>query len=213
MVANMNIPLKCRCGSIRGLAKDVTANPSNRLICMCDDCQAYAHHLGCANRVLDRHGGTDIFQTTPSRIEITDGHEHLRLLRLTPKGLLRWYAGCCKTPIANTAGAAWVPFVGVVHTFMDHSAGPSRDEALGPVIASIHGRFAVGGLPHGAYARAPARLILRFLRFFATGIATRGHSPSPFFVHRSSKPIVEASVLSASEREALRSRCGPNATP
>jgi hypothetical protein len=34
-------------------------------------------------------------------------------LRLTPNGLYRWYASCCKTPLGNTLGPA-IPFVGIV---------------------------------------------------------------------------------------------------
>ncbi len=42
-------------------------------------------------------------------------------MRLTPMGLLRWYAGCCNTPIGNMVSAR-VPFIGIVHMFMGDSA-------------------------------------------------------------------------------------------
>ena len=203
---DVDIPLKCRCGSVRGVAKQIVPSQGNRLVCMCDDCQAFAHHLGAAERVLDPHGGTDIFQTTPSRVSISEGIEHLACLRLSPKGLMRWYAKCCNTPIANTMASPRVPFAGVVHTFMDHT-GTSRDEALGPILARIQGRFAVGAVPEGAHRRAPMGIIFRTIRLLGGGFIRGTHRPSPFF-DSSGNPVIDATVLSASEREKLRTLCG-----
>jgi hypothetical protein len=44
---------------------------------------------------------------------------HLRLMRLSEKGLLRWYAGCCDTPLFNTMATPKVPFVGVLTDRLD----------------------------------------------------------------------------------------------
>ena len=108
------VPLKCSCGSVQGVARDVSPKTGNRLVCMCDDCQAYAHHLGRAEHILDRNGGTEVFQLTPSQLTLTEGREHLRCLRLKEKGLMRWYAGCCNTPVANTLASPgmdrWIDF-------------------------------------------------------------------------------------------------------
>ncbi len=52
--------------------------------------------------VLDERGGSQIIQVPPKNLTFTQGREVLASMRLTEKGLLRWYAGCCNTPIGNT---------------------------------------------------------------------------------------------------------------
>lgn len=197
----MDIPLSCRCGAVRGVARGV-AN-GIRVVCHCDDCQAYAHALERPD-VLDRYGGTDVFQMAPSQLTLSQGSEHVRCLRLSEKGLLRWYAGCCATPMGNTLPAARVPFVGVVHTFMDHAGhGVTRDDALGPPREFIQGRFAVGGVPPHAQARATVSLMARSAWFLLRGFLAGAHRPSPFF-DAEGKPVVTPRVLSVAERAALR---------
>jgi hypothetical protein len=91
----------------------------------------FARFLGRTD-VLDPAGGTDIFQMPPARIRLTAGTDALRCLRLSDN-VLRWYADCCRTPIANTAAGPRFPLAAVIHSFMDHEAsGRSRDEVLGP---------------------------------------------------------------------------------
>src|SRR5690349_6609340 len=130
---SVDIALKCKCGKLAGMARKVTPAGGNRIICMCDDCQAFAKFLGCSE-VLDAHGGTDIFQLRPSQLTFTQGKQQLRCIKLKEKGMLRWYADCCKTPVANMMASAKVPFVGMPWVIMDHAqSGMSRDQALGPV--------------------------------------------------------------------------------
>jgi len=132
----VDIPLRCSCGRVRGLAKDVSAERGNRLVCMCNDCQAYAHWLGQADTLLDEYGGTDVYPLTPSQMTFTAGADQIRCLRLTPRGLLRWHTECCKTPVGNTLASARVPFVGVPLLCMDHLGdGWPRESILGPVRA------------------------------------------------------------------------------
>ncbi len=200
-----DIPLRCTCGDVRGVAKDVSGKRGNRLICMCDDCQAYAHWLGRAGELLDAHGGTDIFQMTPQQLKITEGTDKIRCLRLTPKGLLRWHTDCCKTPVGNTLSSAKVAFVGIPHLFMDHGGdNPSRDDSLGPIRAKIQGRFCKGEMPADAFARAPIGLILRFIKQLARGWLRGTQSPSPFFDATTGKPVASATVLTRDQRAQLR---------
>src|SRR5713226_4481912 len=117
----MNVQLKCNCGALRGVASGISKSSGNRIVFMCDDCQAYAHFLGRAKEILDDNGGTDVFPVTPSNLKITHGIENLKCLRLTDKGMIRWYAGCCKTPIANSMPSPRAPFAGVIHTIMNHA--------------------------------------------------------------------------------------------
>lgn len=200
-----DVPLRCRCGHVRGVATEVSSATGNRLVCYCDDCQAFARFLAHPG-VMDAEGGTDIFQVAPSRVTITDGAESLRCMRLSEKGLLRWYTVCCKTPVGNTLSAR-VPFVGLIHSFMDHAAdGRTRDYVLGRPIGFIHGRFALGGLPPHAHRTASLGVIARCARvMLGWWIAGRG-TPSPFFDPQTHAPRVEPRVLRAEEREALRAQ-------
>ena len=196
-----DLPLQCSCGSVQGVVTDISPQNGNRLVCMCDDCQAYAHCLKQAEKILDANGGTEIFQVTPSQIKITQGQEHIRCVRLTKNGLMRWYASCCNTPVANTVASAKVPFVGVPHTFMDTE---TRDHAFGPVIAKIHGRFGKREVPADVHPRAPVSFILRCLRIFLKAWLKGKHKPSPFFDPQTGKPLITPRVLSPTEREELR---------
>src|SRR5215204_4669214 len=93
--------LRCRCGEVHGSVTNAAPGAVNRVVCYCDDCQAFLHHLGCAE-LLDASGGTDIVQVAPAALAFDRGAERIAGLRLTPKGLYRWYADCCKTPLGNT---------------------------------------------------------------------------------------------------------------
>ena len=106
----MAIPLRCECGQVRG---EVDASRSYvRVTCHCRDCQAYARVLGKAG-LMDANGGTDIVPMAPAGILILEGMARVACMSLGPKGLLRWYSACCRTPLANTARAASLPYVGV----------------------------------------------------------------------------------------------------
>jgi len=111
------IPLKCQCGAVTGEVRNVTPKYGSRLVCHCSSCQAFANHIGAGEPTLDAQGGSDIYQTNPAQITFDTGAEHLKCLRLTPKGTIRWYTGCCQTPIGNTVSVKF-PFIGMITTIM-----------------------------------------------------------------------------------------------
>src|SRR5687768_2786647 len=126
-----DIPLRCACGKIRGMAKGVSPSTGTRCVCYCHDCQAFARFLG-REGILDQWGGTDIWQMSPGHLTVEIEGDALKCVRLSDQGMHRWYCGECKMPVANTL-TPLIPFVGLVQPFMDHaSSGVSRDEALGP---------------------------------------------------------------------------------
>ena len=57
----LDLPLRCKCGHVRGVAVDVSPSTGFRFVCYCGDCQAFARFLRRTD-VLDAAGGTDIFQ-------------------------------------------------------------------------------------------------------------------------------------------------------
>jgi hypothetical protein len=115
--------------------------------------------------------------------------------------VLRWYAGCCNTPVTNTMASAKVPFTGMVAAFVDPAE--NRDAALGPIIVRAFGKFAKGGIPAGAHAKAPLSYILRSLRIFTAAWLGGRHAPTSLF-DAAGKPVVEPRVLSKDERGQLR---------
>jgi hypothetical protein len=197
-----DLPLRCRCGRVRGFASGVSPSAGLRFVCYCKDCQAFARYLERPD-VLDAAGGTDIFQMPPARMKLTAGEDALKCVSLSDRGVLRWYADCCRTPIANTATRPQFPVVGTIHCFMDHEAdGRSRDEVLGPPVCRLFERSAAGPLP----ANGPAPSFAVFARRSSKllGWWLRGLSrPTPFFDDRTKAPRAVPRVLAASERAAL----------
>jgi hypothetical protein len=180
------------CGQIQGIATAIHPKTGTRVICYCDDCQSFAHYLGRGQDILNQWGGTDIYQLAPSQITITQGQEHLQSLRLRPKGLLRWYAACCQTPLANTVSAAF-PLIGLIHGFIP--ATPERESALGPVMAIAHKQYATSRIPASHLPPLSARryLVKIMMKMTLWKLSGKGR-PSPFFDH-SGQPIVAPEIV------------------
>ena len=202
-----NLKLRCDCGTLQGVVSDVAPSAGSHVICYCEDCQAFAHYLNRSGQVLNKNGGSDIFQMSQGRITITSGSEHLACMRLTPKGLLRWYASCCNAPIGNTMASSALPFTGMVTTCMTAVDDASSFEPLGPVIAHVYRKFAKGNPKDIAPDRMAMPLV--FLRAMALLLRwkLRGDSKrSAFFDAASGKPKASPQVLSDTKRAALRSK-------
>lgn len=180
--------LGCRCGAMAWTI--ATDAPGTHVECYCADCQTYARHLG-ADDWLDPAGGTEVFQTLPHHLAFTRGAGHLRALRLGPKGLMRWYAGCCGTPVANTLASPAFPFLGAV-------LRPGQP-GFGPVVAQANTAAARHPVRPRGIVRAVGGLLLRAA---AARIFGRGR-PNPFFTEAGT-PVVAPHVLTLAERNAAR---------
>ncbi len=203
------VPLKCSCGKIRGVIDPASPSVGRRVVCMCADCQTYARWLGKEDEILDESGGTDVYQTTPARIRIDEGREHIRCVRLSPKGPYRFYAGCCRTPLANQAAAAGMAFSGVLHPFMDHEgAGVSRDEAIGPIRSRIQAKHATGPAPEGSHNEINKLSLVGMAAGLLWDRVKGEHVPNAFR-NDDGTPLVEPEILSKDERSRLRAECGP----
>ena len=175
------------------------------MVCYCDDCQAYAHRLGRAD-LLDAHGGSDIVQVAPASLSFDRGADRLVGLRLSPKGLYRWYASCCNTPLGNTLGPG-LPFVGIVAQAFD-MAGRRADEVFGRPAAASMVKFAVGGAPQGLPAISVRQLLRALGRVAGWRIGGKTW-PHPYFDRATRLPSPPLTVLTREERAALRPLCGP----
>lgn len=203
MADTFDLPLRCRCGAVRGIARDALPSKINHCFCYCDDCQAFAHYLGRADDVLDAHGGTEITQMSQASIRFTAGVEAIAAVRLSPNGMIRWYASCCRTPIGNTMATTLMPFVGVIKAIIDAPAaqlGPVRGRGFAKSARGGRAAVPTDGLPGIVMI---ARVLAKVLRWRLRG----DHERSPLFDAASGKPLVEPRVLDEAEREDLRRRC------
>lgn len=184
------INLKCSCGKIQGRTENVNSTTGTRIVCCCDDCQSFAQYLGQESHILDQYGGTDIFQMPISHLKITKGNDQIACMRISSKGLYRWYANCCNTPLGNTMGSG-APFIGVIHNFMDNTS--TRDIDLGENRGYVQTKFAKEQVPEnqqgssfGMNLRSLSKLIVWKLR----GL----NRPSVFF-NENGQPIAEPNIL------------------
>ena len=188
--------MRCNCGDLEGVARGLSPDAGLRVVCYCDDCQAFAHHLGCADHVLDSSGGTEIFQLSPARLQFQTGA--LACLRLTPGGMIRWYAPCCSAPIGNTFATGRLPFVGLITSILDTDEPP-----LGPVLARVQVKFATGEVTGKTFPQAPPRLVAKLMGRIAIGSVRGEQRRSPFFDRQSLEPVVPPHVLTTVERASL----------
>lgn len=194
----MNHPLQCTCGTLKGFV----SHPErvNRVVCYCTDCQAFAHFLGSEGEILDANGGTDVIQTVPANVTFTEGQQVLACIRLTEKGLVRWYAKCCNTPLGNTLADYRISFIGLIHTCLKD---PNRtlDESFGPV--------RIWSFTKGAKTPVKSRPIammagmLRIMSMLIRACISGDYKRTPLFVPHTGAPVAAPKILSPSERAAL----------
>ncbi|MBN9429025.1 MAG: hypothetical protein J0H09_21200 [Burkholderiales bacterium] len=217
-------PLRCRCGALQGVLQ--VSRSATRALCYCADCQAYARHLGSVARhdteaaarahgaaivndgILDGAGGTEVVATHPRYLRFTMGTDALACLSLSPRGLLRWYAQCCRTPIGNTARNQRLAYVGLVHVCLGDEA--ARQASFGAVRMAVNTQSAHGTVPRfGPGSRAVALFNLAGSLLGAR--LSSSYRQTPFFDAASHAPVRTPYVLSKAERErAYRDAAAPN---
>jgi Family of unknown function (DUF6151) len=194
----MNCKLKCTCGTVQGTL-DLTGGV-NRVICYCRDCQAFAHYLDRAASYLNEHGGSDIVQTSPYRLTFTAGMEQLRSVRLKPDGMLRWYTGCCKTPVGNTLPNYKWSFIGMTRPIFAAEEGDEFDALIGQVGKHVNTESATGEL--NVKPSHPIRGFINILAKMLLLRLNRRYRDTPFF-DEGGLPLAELHVLTDNERRSL----------
>ena len=201
----MEASLSCECGKLKGRLARVTPNSVNRILCYCDDCQAFAHYLVNADAILDPRGGSDISQMAPDHVQITEGREHMACMLMSEKGIYRWYAACCNTPIGNTGGYG-MPFLGMVHAMVIPQE--QSDSLFGPVKGAVQTKYAkpVGEANDEDDKGFPLSTLFRFAKIILGAKLSGAQKRSPFFDSETKAPSVAPTVLTPEERQALLSR-------
>jgi hypothetical protein len=192
----MTIALRCRCGKLRGQVD--TRRVAARAVCYCKDCQAYGRFL--ATPVLDPLGGTEVAATLPAAVRFDEGLEHLACMSLGPKGLYRWYAGCCRTPIGNTPRDPRTSYLGLVRACLD-APDAELDRQLGPLRCRVETGSAKGPVKTSVLGTAWA--VCKIGTMLMKARLGGGYRENPFFRPGTSEPVKPPQVLSLEERKAL----------
>lgn len=195
------LSLRCACGAVQGVARDVSSETSTHVVCYCVDCQAYARFLD-RDGLTDAHGGTKVFLAAPANLTFSQGTEQLACVRLSEKGMFRWYAKCCRTPIGNDSGSSVMAMVMVADAFVDPSGDATPEQVLGKPVG-LKGSSARGGVPEGVHPNLPAGPIAGMLWRIARAKLAGKARPSPFLDPETQRPRTKAQVLAREERAAL----------
>ncbi|CAN7510691.1 DUF6151 family protein [Massilia sp. LjRoot122] len=192
----MSIALRCRCGKLRGQVDETRV--AARAVCYCKDCQAYGHFLGSG--VLDEAGGTEVAATLPAAVRFEAGLEHLACMSLSPKGLYRWYASCCRTPVGATPRDPRSSYVGLVRACLD---APDAELArtLGPLRCRT--QTATATKPVASSGLSTVWVVVKVGAMLMKARLGGGYRNNPFFRPHSDEPVKPVQVLSLEERTAL----------
>lgn len=195
MVKSMHL-IQCNCGAVKGQLKSI--GTSNRLICYCTDCRAFAHFLGKAAVVLDEQGGTEIVQVAQQHLLFCQGEDLISAVRLSENGMIRWYTTCCKTPIGNTMASRKTAFIGLIHSCLDRQ---QMDQDFGAEVAVLNTDTALGQAK--PKQRGLPGVLVRFIWILVTNLVTGRYQKSPLF-NASGLPRITPKILSADELDKLK---------
>ena len=197
-----NLSFACDCGTVTGTMLGAGPDQGDHVVCHCTDCQNLTHHLGHAERVLDAHGGTSLYQTRCARMRLDTGRERLACLHLTDAPTLRWYAACCRTPLFNTFKNGKLPFITILLAACDPAA---RKQALGPPRGHLFLQEAIGdadGLPKMSTVTLMRRFFVRAIKDIVSGDRRK----AALFDAKTLEPIAVPLRLMGEERQALQGR-------
>jgi hypothetical protein len=113
------------------------------------------------------------------------GVEALACISLSPKGLLRWYAECCRTPIGNTPRDFKVPYVGLVHSCLGNAH--VLDAAFGSARMHLNNASATSDIPSTSLANVLG--LMRLMTKVAPARLSGRYKVNPFFNPATQEPI------------------------
>ncbi|NQD96393.1 hypothetical protein HP532_27405, partial [Pseudomonas sp. CrR25] len=144
-------------------------------------------------------GGTEIVQVAQQRLLFFQGENLLSAVRLSNKGMIRWYATCCGSPIGNTMASPKASFIGLIHTCLDRR---QMDKDFGADVAVLNTDTALGETK--PKQRGLLGVLARFIWIVVTNRFNGRYKKSPFF-NSSGLPRVTPKILEADELMSLKS--------
>jgi hypothetical protein len=188
------VTLSCQCGALKGQVQ-IEKSALFHVQCLCCDCQRFAKALNQTDAYLDQYGATELLQTYPDNFVIEQGDTHLACLKLHSKGLLRWYASCCNTPIANTIASSTVPFVGILVNNLKFSDENAKLATIGPISIKAFAKHSLIEPPVDSHQRFPLSFLPKIAFFMMKGKWKKRYQPSPFF-NQNGQPTVTPHLIS-----------------
>ncbi|MEX0276899.1 MAG: DUF6151 family protein [Ruegeria sp.] len=185
-----DLVFSCHCGAVQGHITASGVKSGTHVACFCKDCRAAQLYF---QQPDPAPGPVDILQTTPEDIVFESGADRLGLMQLSPKGMPRWYATCCNTPIATTTRTPKFPFVGFL---ADRLRVPDK---LGPVKVRGFVPGPGGKQSHQGVRHAITGLLSRVVKSRLSG----RWKDTPFFNIETGTPVVPPVILSKEQRTAL----------
>lgn len=177
----MKISLRCRCGGVQG---DVDCRRAyGHAVCYCRDCQAFARFLGNPDKILNGNNGTEILAILPAAVHFSEGKENLAVMRLSDKGLMRWYARCCRTPIGNTPADPKIAYVGLIATCL-----PELGDRVGQPKIALNTDSAKGTVK--ATPVATFFGVVRIMKHVTGARLSGKFRDNPFFSLPSREPVI-----------------------
>lgn len=130
------LSLTCQCGSFKLEISKISPGIVNRAQCGCKGCQSFAKFCNRHEKITDDFGATDIIQMSQERLQFIRGQNKLSCIRQTPKGAIRWYTTCCKTPVGNTPALSQIPLIGIISSSLDQADDSALLESMAGKIKS-----------------------------------------------------------------------------
>lgn len=184
-----DVTFSCGCGQIHGVLRDVSPKTGTALVCYCSRCRAAEVFLDQADPQDD---GVPLFQTTCDRVVFTAGANQMYAFSFEKRGLIHWYAKCCKVPLFNTTATPTSGFVSVLVNRV------SPKEPLGPIKAFLFQDNEGGKQVHKGLYHVIAGATVRAIRMRISG----KWKNNPFF-GKTRAPISRVHVLSDVEKRHL----------
>lgn len=195
-----DIELSCECGKFSGAIKQSKAASGNHLVCACDDCKSFLYWLKKDNSLYSLHEGAELYQTTPSSFQIKSGKEFLKLFRLSPKGLDRWYVNCCNSPIANCIGAKQ-NFIGFSTQNFKFNSLMDKQLKIGEISAVCNSKIEdrKADIPH--YKKFPLSVGFKVAKFLLSGKIKTQLCRNPLY--EEGEPIGETILIDLESRKEI----------
>ena len=181
------LPFSCTCGKLQGQITASGVSSGTHVVCYCRDCRAGQLYFGQPDPAP---GPVNIYHLSPEAIQISTGAEYLAAMRLSPKGMYRWYAKCCKAPIATTTTTPKFPFAG-----FDVNRIADKDR-LRPVSTRGFVPQPNGRQKHEKLMSAASGLLGRVIKSRVSGSWRK----TPFFDPDTGEPVATPTVLDRAER-------------
>lgn len=182
-MGKFDIDISCECGSFSGLIKQSKGATGNHLICACADCKSFLFWLKKNKSLYSVHGGAELYQTSPSSFQITQGKEHLKCLHLSPKGLDRWFVSCCNTPIANCLGANQ-NFIGFFAQTFKFETELDKKEKIGEIKAICNAEKTNPKAEIPVYKKFPFAVGVKVLKLLLSGKLNPKLCQSPLYKNK-----------------------------